>query len=84
MGSLDRIWPSVPGDLSMDALQDEFQNQFGAKWAEVLDPANASLSYNAANTAYFAVRNVRLVEGLTLDQLLTQYGNGKPPNILVS
>lgn len=84
MGSLDRIWPSVPDDLSMDALQDEFQNQFGAKWGEVLDAANASFSYNAANTAYFAVRNVRLVEGLTLDQLLTKYGNGKPPNILVS
>jgi len=54
------------------------------EWTEVLDVADKSFSYNAANNAYFAVRNLRSVENLTLDQLLEKKTIGKPPNIIVS
>jgi hypothetical protein len=65
-------------------LQDAFRSYFGAEWAEVLDSAEKSLAYNAANNVYFAVRDLRLVEHLTLEQLLEKKGIGQPPNIIVS
>ena len=65
-------------------MQDAFRSYFGAEWAEVLDAAEKSLSYNAANNAYFAVRDLRPVETLTLEQLLEKKGIGHPANIIVS
>jgi hypothetical protein len=65
-------------------LQDAFRSYFGAEWAEVLDAAEKSFPYNAANNAYFAVRDLRPVENLTLEQLLEKKGIGQPPNIIVS
>jgi hypothetical protein len=65
-------------------LQDAFRGYFGAEWAEVLDVADKSFTYNAANNAYFAVRDLRPLENLTLEQLLEEKGIGQPPNIIVS
>jgi hypothetical protein len=50
----------------------------------VLDAADKSFSYNAANNAYFAVRDLRPEENLTLEQLLENKGIGQPANIIVS
>lgn len=84
MGNLFKIWPSVPDDVSMEELQDAFQNHFGVKWDEVLDAADTSFAYNSANNVYFAVSDLRPVDDLTLDQLLKKNGINKPPNIIVS
>ncbi len=65
-------------------MKDAFRSYFGAEWAEVLDAAEKSFAYNAANNAYFAVRDLRLVENLTLEQVLEKKGIGRPPNIIVS
>ena len=65
-------------------MQDAFRSYFGAELAEVLDAAKKSFSYHAANNAYFAVRDLRPVENLTLEQLLEEKGIGQPPNIIVS
>jgi hypothetical protein len=84
VGNLDKVWIEVPEDVAGEGLQDAFQLHFGAKWDEVLDAANNSFSYNAANNAYFAVRDLRPIENLTLEQLLAEKGIAKPPNIIVS
>jgi hypothetical protein len=84
VGNLDKVWLAVPEDAGMEELQDAFQSYFGAEWAEVLDAAEKSFTYNAANNAYFAVRDLRLVENLTLDELLEQKGIGQPPNIIAT
>ncbi|MBN1103240.1 MAG: hypothetical protein JXL84_07500 [Deltaproteobacteria bacterium] len=65
-------------------MQNAFRRYFGAEWAEVLDAAERSFAYNASNNAYFAVRNLRLVENLTLEDLLEERGIGRPPNIIAS
>jgi hypothetical protein len=65
-------------------LQNAFGSYFDAQWTEVLDVAEKSFSYNAFNNAYFAVRNLRPVENLTLERLLEKKGIGQPPNIIVS
>jgi hypothetical protein len=65
-------------------LQDAFRSYFGAEWTEVLDAADKSFSYNTANNAYFAVRDLRPEENLTLEQLLENKGIGQPANIIVS
>jgi len=65
-------------------LQDAFRNYFGPEWAEVLAVADKSFSYNAANNAYFAVRDLRPVENLTLEQLLEKKGIGQSSNIIAS
>ena len=52
--------------------------------AEVLAVSDKSFSYNAANDAYFAVRDLRPAENLTLEQLLATKGIGQPPNIIAS
>jgi len=84
VGNLDRVWLAVPEDVAADELQDAFRRYFGAEWAEVLDAAEKSFAYNASNNAYFAVRNLRLVEDLTLADLLEKKRIGRPPNIIVS
>jgi hypothetical protein len=84
VGNLDRIWLAVPEDAAEAELQNAFRTYFGAEWAEVLDVADKSFAYNVANTAYFAVRDLRPIENLTLEQLLEKKGTGKPANIIVS
>jgi hypothetical protein len=84
LGNLDKVWLAVPEDVAAEELQDAFRSYFGAKWAEVLDVAEKSFTYNAFNNAYFAVRDLRPVENLTLEQLLEKKGMGRPPNIIVS
>ena len=84
VGNLDKVWLEVPEDVAPEELQDAFRSYFGAKWAEALDVAEKSFAYNAFNNAYFAVRDLRPVENLTLEQLLKRKGIGKPPNIIVS
>jgi hypothetical protein len=84
VGNLDKIWLAVPEDVAVEELQDAFRSYFGVEWAEVLDVADKSFAYNAANKAYFAVRDLRPLENLTLEQLLEEKGIGQPPNIIVS
>ncbi len=78
------VWLAVPEEAAEEELQDAFRNFFAAEWAEVLDVAERSFAYNAANSAYFAVRNLRRLESLTLEEVLEKKGIGRPPNIIVS
>ena len=84
VGDLDNVWTAVPEDAAAEELRNAFLSYFDAQWAEVLDVAEKSFTYNALNNAYFAVRNLRPVENLTLEQLLEKTGIGRPPNIIVS
>jgi len=84
VGNLDGVWLAVPEDVGEKELQDAFRSCFGADWAEVLDVADKSFAYNAANTAYFAVRGLSPLQDLTLGQLREKEGIGQPPNIIVS
>jgi len=84
VGNLDKVWLAVPGDVAAEELPDAFRSYFGAEWAEVLSNAEKSFIYHAANNAYFAVRGLRPVENLTLEQLLETKGIGRPSNIIVS
>ena len=84
VGNLDKVWIDVPEDVAAEELQEAFRSYFDAQWAEVLDAAEKSFPYNAFNTAYFSVRNLRPVENLTLEQLLEKTGIGRLPNIIVS
>ena len=84
MGNLDKVWLTVPEEVSAEELQAAFQNHFGAAWSEVVDAADQSFAYNAANSVYFAVRDLRPVENLTLEQLLEERDVGQAPNIIVS
>jgi hypothetical protein len=84
VGNLDKVWLAVPEDVAEEELQDAFRQYFGAEWHEVLAAADKSFSYNAANNAYFAVRDLRPAENLTLERLLQQKGIAQPPNIIAS
>ena len=84
MGNLDKIWIEIPDDASESDFTKAFLSYFNEDWSEVLDTADKAFSYNAANNAYFAVREIRPVENLALDQLLAKHGVTKPPNIMVS
>ncbi|MFZ0450367.1 MAG: hypothetical protein WAL98_14115 [Desulfatiglandaceae bacterium] len=84
VGNLDKVWLTVPEDVAAEELQNAFRTYFGAEWAEVIDVAEESFSYNAFNNAYFAVRDLRPLENLTLDQLLEKKGSAPQPNIIVS
>ena len=84
VGNLDKVWIAVPEDVAAEVLQDAFQSYFNAQWAEVLDAAEKSFTYNAFNNAYCAVRGLRPVENSTLEQFLKKTGIGRPPNIIVS
>jgi hypothetical protein len=84
VGNLDKVWIAVPENVAAEELQDAFRSYFNAQWAEVLDVAEKSFAYNAFNNAYFAVRNLRSVENLTLEQLLEKTGIGQLANIIVS
>jgi hypothetical protein len=82
VGNLDKIWLAVPEDVAEEELQDAFRSYFGAQWDEVLHAAEKSIAYNAANDAYFAVRDLRPVDNLTLEELLEKKESGQPPNII--
>ena len=84
VGNLDKVWLAVPGDVVEEELQDAFRLYFGAEWNKVLAVADKSFSYNAANNAYFAVRDLHPVENLTLEKLLENKGIGQSPNIIAS
>jgi hypothetical protein len=84
VGNLDKVWLAVPEDVAEEELQDAFRLYFGAEWDEVLAVADKSFSYNAANSAYFAVLDLRPAENLTLEQLLGKKGIGQSPNIIAS
>ncbi len=84
VGNLDKVWLAVPDDVEAEELHDAFESYFNAQWTEVLDAAEKSFAYNAANNAYFAVRDLLPVEDLTLEQLLEKKGAGHPSNIIVS
>jgi hypothetical protein len=83
-GSLDHIWLDVPGYATAAELTDAFQRQLGAAWTDVLDAADPSFAYNAANDAYLAVRDLRPVEHTTLDQLQQAMGHTAAASLLVS
>ena len=84
VGNLHKVWHEVPEDVIEEELKDAFESFFGTEWAEVLDAVEKSLDYNAPNNAYFAVRNLRLVENQILEQVLKKKGVSQPPNIIVS
>ena len=84
VGNLDKVWLAVLDDVAAEELQDAFRSYFGAEYTEVLSVAEKSFAYNATNNAYFAVRDMRPVENLTLEQLLEKKGIGRQPNIIVS
>jgi hypothetical protein len=85
VGSLDRVWLEVPEYSEAEALEDAFQRRFGAEWADVLDAVDKSFAYNAANDAYFSVRDIRPVANLTLDELIRKAGGLQPsPNVIIS
>ncbi|MBW1788353.1 MAG: hypothetical protein JRK53_17305 [Deltaproteobacteria bacterium] len=84
VGSLDRVWLAGPEGVSEQELQDAFRTCFGAEWTEVLDAADISFAYNAANDAYLSVRDLRPVANRILDELLEKNGSVQPPNIIVS
>ena len=83
MGNLDKVWLVGPDEVAAEEFQAAFEDYFGAKWVEVLDAMDKSLAYNMANNVYFAVRDLRHLENLTLEQLLTEQGIGQAPNIIV-
>ena len=74
----------MPEDVAAEELKNAFRSYFGAQCAEVLDAAEKSFTYNAANNAYFAVRNLHPVEDLTLEELMEKKGIRQPPNIIAS
>lgn len=83
MGSLDSIWTSVPEEASEGGMRDAFRAHFGAEWGEVLHAADRSMAYNAANDAYFSVRDLHPVDNLTLEQILEQEGTDDSLNLIV-
>lgn len=68
----------------MEKLKDSFRRHFGVQWDQALNALDPSLVYNAANTAYFSVRDLRQIAYLTLDQLTVEKGNARPLNIIAS
>ena len=60
-----------------------FKSCFGAEWPEILDTDDKSFGYIACNDTYFAVRNLRLLENLTLLKLYRQK-EIPPLNIIIS
>jgi hypothetical protein len=74
----------VPEEVSAEELREAFRKYFGAEWGEVLEAADKSFAYNAANRAYFGVRQLRPVINLTLEELLEKIGGAPAPNIIAS
>ena len=81
VGNLDKVWFEVPENVAEEYLYSAFQSYFDAKWAGVLDAADISFAYNVSNNAYFAVRDLRSIENITLDQFIDKES---VPNIIIS
>lgn len=84
VGNLDKVWIPDAAEASVEQLKNAFQRHFGVQWDQALNAVDHSLAYNAANTAYFSVRDLRRSERLMLDQLTAESGNDKPLNIIAS
>ena len=84
VGSLYKVWLEIPEDVGAGELKDVFRSYFGAEWVDVLNAVDNSIQYNAANNTYFAVRDLRPVHNLTLEQVLKEKGISQPPNIPVT
>ena len=84
VGSLHKAWLEVPEFVTEEELKKTFRNYFGAGWANVLDTVDRSFQYNAANNTYFAIRDLRPVENLILEQVIKDKGIRQLPNIIVS
>ena len=84
MGNLDKVWLTVPEEVSAEELQAAFQTHFGATWFEVLDAADQSFAYNAATSDYYAEPDLRSQENQTLEQHQEERDSGQAPNIIVS
>ncbi|MEW6182181.1 MAG: hypothetical protein AB1500_03255 [Bacillota bacterium] len=83
VGSLGKLWLDLPEDIdSMEALQSAFSKHFNADWKDVMVGADQPFGYHAAYDAYFTVRDLRAVTGMTIDQLLEDKGVKKPLNIV--
>lgn len=84
VGSLERVWSPRPEEIAEEQLEEAFGRRFGVAWADVLDAADKSFAYNVANDAYFSVRDLRPLEGLTLEELLEKNGGASTTNVIVS
>ncbi len=74
----------MPEDVTAERLKNAFKSFFGAEMTDVLDAADESFEYNVTNNGYFAVRNLRALENLTLEKVLKEKGIGTSPNVVVS
>ena len=84
VGNLKKVWIGVPYDFSEEEFGKAFEDNFGARWGDVLNSVDKSFEYNAYNTVYFSVGDIELIENVTLDQILEEKGLYQPPNIIVS
>ena len=83
VGSLQKIWLEIPQDVSEEKYKKSFEACFGAEWDKILDAIDSSFEYNAYNTIYFSVGDIKLIENLNIDQLLEEKGLLQPPNVVV-
>ena len=84
VGNLKKIWLEIPLDVTEEEFGMEFREFFGGEWLDILDAVDISFEYNAYNTAYFSVENIKPVEDINIDQLLKRNGLCQPPNVVVS
>lgn len=84
MGNLDKVWTAVPDGVAEQEHREAFESFFGAPWSAILDAADQSYAYNAANNVYFAVRDLLPVDNLSVEQFLREQGRGRIPNIIAS
>jgi hypothetical protein len=82
VGSLEQVWLDLPDFESKQTLMSAFNAYFNADWNAVMVGAEKPFGYHASYDAYFAVRNLRPVNDLTVDQLLASTGVKKPINIV--
>lgn len=83
MGNLGKVWVDIPDDIdSMEELQSYFNRFFGVSWNDVLVGAEKSFGHHASYDAYFAVKNLKAVTDMTVEQLLEQKSAIRPLNIV--
>ncbi len=66
----------------METLRQAFNAYFAAEWDAVMVGADKPFGYHAAYDAYFAVRDLKPVTDLTVDQLLASKDVKQPINIV--
>lgn len=84
VGNLRKIWNEVPLYVTEEEFGKAFDEYFGAGRKEVLDAVDMSFAYNAYNTVYFSVGDIKTISNMNLDQLLKENGLYQPPNVVVS